>query len=191
MEHNDRTTKRTDLSTLSLTQMAVGSALIAASAWISIPTPIPFSLQTFAVCALSALLGPGRGTACVLVYLLTGAAGLPVFSGFRGGIGALFGVTGGYLIGFILTALTVGYLTKKFGRTIKVLYPAMALGVILCYIFGTAWFVMLYTRGGTPIGIGAALSKCVLPFIPADTVKIILAAEVRVRTDRVIRRRDL
>ena len=92
-------------STRDLCFCAIGAALIAVCAWISIPAEVPFTLQTFAIFAVCGLLGGRRGTVSVLVYLLLGAVGLPVFSGFRGGLGALLGTTGGYILGFLALAL--------------------------------------------------------------------------------------
>lgn len=96
------------LRTLDLTYTALFAVLMAVCAWISIPVPkpmVPFSMQTFAVFAALAVLGGRRGTYAVSAYLLLGAVGLPVFAGFRGGLSVLLGSTGGYLIGFMGTAL--------------------------------------------------------------------------------------
>ena len=83
----------------------MGAGLITLCSWLSIPMTVPITLQTFAVCLVTALFGLKLGLVTVAAYLLLGAAGVPVFSGFRGGIGALLGVTGGYLVGFLFTAL--------------------------------------------------------------------------------------
>ena len=112
----------------------------------------------------------------VAAYLLLGIAGVPVFAGFEGGIGYLLGVTGGYLFGFLLTALVVGIAADRKGRGKKVLIPAMVIGVLLCYAFGTAWFVLVYTRTSGPIGVATALVWCVLPYIIPDMIKIVMAA---------------
>ena len=90
---------------IDLAYVAVCAALMAVCSWISIPATVPFTLQTFAVFCSLGLLGGRRGTAAILVYLLLGALGVPVFAGFSGGIGILFGTTGGYLLGFILMGL--------------------------------------------------------------------------------------
>ena len=152
-------------TTRELALIAMGAALIAVCSWIAVPTAIPFTLQTFAVCL-----------AAVALYLLLGAAGLPVFSGFKGGLGALLGTTGGYLAGFLFTAVVVGLAVDKLGRKLPVLIVSMALGILLCYTFGTAWFVLVYTRSSGPIGVGTALGWCVLPYLLPDAVKIALAA---------------
>ena len=159
-----------------MTYAAVGVVLITVCSWISVPLTIPVTLQTFAVCLVTALLGLKTGLCSVVCFILLGAAGIPVFSGFRGGIGVLLGITGGYIIGFILTALTVGLAVKKPGHGLSVLIPAMAVGILLCYAFGTAWFIIVYTRTDGPVSLGAALGWCVVPYLIPDGVKILLAA---------------
>ncbi len=153
----------------------MGAALITLCAWISVPTTIPFTLQTFAICLVAALFGLRTGFWTVAVYLLLGAVGAPVFAGFRGGIAALLGTTGGYLLGFLFTAAAVGLAVDKLGRKPPVLILSMAAGILLCYAFGTAWFVLVYARSSGPIGVGTALSWCVLPYLLPDAVKIALA----------------
>ena len=164
------------LTTRDITVCALSIALIAVCSWISIPMTIPFTLQTFAVCLVAALLGARRGVISVLAYILLGAIGVPVFAGFKGGIGSLLGPTGGYIIGFIFTAFIAGLAAEHFGRKLQILIPAMILGILICYAFGTAWFVIVYTRTKEAIGIGAALGWCVTPYIPADAVKLLLAS---------------
>ena len=162
-------------TTRELAMIAMGAALIAVCSWIAVPAAIPFTLQTFAVCLVTALFGLKMGLWTVAVYLLLGAVGVPVFSGFKGGLGALLGTTGGYLAGFLFTALVVGLSVDKFGRKLPVLIVSMVLGILLCYTFGTAWFVLVYSRSSGPIGVGTALGWCVLPYLLPDAVKIALA----------------
>ena len=164
------------LTTRDLAYMAMAVALIAVCSWISIPTTVPFTMQTFAVCLVSALLGTRRGFLAVACYLLLGAVGTPVFAGFKGGLGALLGVTGGYLVGFLFTALIAGAGAELSGRKLAVTLGAMAVGVLLCYVFGTAWFMVAYAKNSGPIGVGTALAWCVLPYLLPDAVKITLAA---------------
>ena len=159
-----------------LAACAMGIALIACCSWLSVPATVPFTLQTFAVCLVTALLGWKLGLLTVTGYLLLGLVGAPVFAGFKGGLGALLGPTGGYLIGFLFTALATGLAAERFGRGLKALLPAMALGIALCYVFGTAWFVLVYSRTSGPIGLGTALAWCVLPYLIPDGVKLVLAA---------------
>ena len=94
---------------------ALFAVLLTVCAWISVPLPVPFTLQTFAIFAALGILGGRRGTWAVAVYLLLGAVGLPVFSGFRGGLGALLGTTGGYILGFLALALVYWLVTALLG----------------------------------------------------------------------------
>ena len=178
------TMKKPWLTTYELCVTALGSALMAICAWIAIPTAVPFTLQTFAVFLVTGLLGLKCGTLSVLVYLLLGAVGLPVFTGFKGGVSALLGTTGGYLIGFIFTALCIGLFLKYLGRSLPVLLVSMAVGMALCYAFGSAWFLYLYTRSTGPIAITSVLSMCVVPFLLPDVIKILLAALLTQRLRR-------
>jgi biotin transport system substrate-specific component len=155
---------------------ALGVALMIICSWLSVPLTVPFTMQTFAVCLVAALFGLKIGMWAVAVYLLLGIAGVPVFAGFEGGLGYLLGATGGYLVGFLLTALVVGIAADKRGRGKKVLISAMVIGVLLCYALGTAWFVLVYTRTSGPVGVATALVWCVLPYVIPDMVKIVMAA---------------
>ena len=161
--------------TVDLAYMALFAVLMAVCAWISVPLPVPFTLQTFAVCAAMGILGGRRSTWAVAVYLLLGAVGLPVFSGFRGGLGALLGTTGGYILGFLAMPLVYWLITALLGERLPATAAAMVLGLLVCYAFGTAWFVILYTRTSGPITVGAALGMCVLPFVIPDLAKLGLA----------------
>ena len=121
------------------------------------------------------VLGGKRGTLAVLVYVLLGAVGVPVFAGFSGGIGALLGNAGGYIIGFIFSALVMWAIEHVFGRKPVVQIISMIVGLIVCYAFGTAWFMFAYTRSTGPVGLMAVLGWCVFPFIIPDLIKIALA----------------
>lgn len=178
-----------NLSSKTLTLVYCGAfvALIAICSWISIPMTIPFTLQLFAICLATGLLGLKRGTITVVVYILLGLVGVPVFSGFKGGVGALMGPTGGYIIGFIFTALIVGSITAKFGKSIPVLAIAMVIGVLICYVFGTIWFVFVYTKTKEAVSIMTALSWCVFPYLIPDAVKIALAVILTKRLDKFVK----
>ena len=140
------------------------------------PLPaVPVTLQTFAVFAVLGVLGGARGTAAVAVYIALGAVGAPVFSGFRGGVGTLVGTTGGYIAGFLVSAGFYWLITALWKRKVPAKMIGKAGGLILCYAFGTAWFVVAYSRAAGPIGAGAALMKCVVPFLLPDAVKLTLA----------------
>ena len=180
--------KTSKFSVRDLARVAMGVALIAVCSWLSVPMTVPFTLQTFAVCLLAALFGLRLGLWTVVCYLLLGAVGAPVFAGFSGGIAALLGPTGGYLVGFLFTALAVGLAVERRGRKLTVLIAAMALGILLCYTFGTAWFVLVYTRSSGPITVGAALGMCVFPYLLPDAVKIALAAILTKRLAPILRK---
>lgn len=161
-----------------LIYISLFAALMAIGAWISVPGVVPFTLQTFVVFATAGLLGWKRGTIAVLVYILLGAIGIPVFSGFRGGIGALTGATGGYIVGFLISVFVTGLICDKLGHGFIVSFVAMVIGLVLCYAFGTAWFVILYTKTKGAMTVAGALSACVVPFIIPDLVKILVATIV-------------
>ncbi|NLF80242.1 MAG: biotin transporter BioY [Clostridia bacterium] len=149
---------------------------MAVCSWIAIPAGIPFTLQTFGVLITAGLLGARRGVAAVLIYLLLGAVGVPVFANFGAGPGVLLGPTGGYLVGFIFTALLTGWLIRFFPGKLAAIFLAMLVGLLVCYAFGTAWFMIVYARSSGAIGLAAALAWCVAPFIIPDLLKITLAA---------------
>ena len=167
------------LKTIDLTLCGIFAAVLAICSWIQIPGPVPFTLQTFGIFAALGLLGGKRGTIAICVYLLLGAFGVPVFAGFKGGLGALFGATGGYLLGFLLSGLCIWLVEKILGDSLRVFIPAMILGLLLCYAFGTAWFVVVYTKANGAISVGKALALCVIPFLPFDAIKLALAVVVR------------
>lgn len=175
--------------TRALAECALMAAVIALCAWISIPAAVPFTLQTFGIFAAVAILGGKRGSAAVAVYLLMGMVGLPVFAGFKGGIGVLLGATGGYILGFLGSALTVWGMEQLLGRRGWVLALSMVLGLVVCYAFGTAWFLAVYTRTSGPMSLSAALGLCVLPFVLPDVIKIALALLVGRRVGQALERR--
>lgn len=172
---------------LDLAYIGMFVALIAICSWISIPTTVPFTLQTFGVFAAAAILGMGRGTLTVIIYIILGAVGCPVFAGFQGGLGALLGTTGGYIIGFFFTALITGGIMKAFGKSIPVMFIAMVLGLAACYAFGTVWFIYVYTNTKSAVSIATALSWCVIPFIVPDLCKIALAIVLEKRVGRFVK----
>lgn len=163
------------MKTKDLTHVALFAALLAICSWISIPSSVPFTLQTLGVFMAVGLLGKKRGTLAVIVFLLLGLFGLPVFSGFKGGVGVLFGPTGGYLIGFIGTAYIMGSILERYGRSTASMLIAMVIGLLICYAFGTAWFMIVYGKAQGSISLLATLSMCVFPFIIPDILKIIVS----------------
>ena len=167
-----------------LARIAMMVALMSICAWIGVPVTVPFTMQTFAVFMAAALLGAKNATVAVLIYLLLGCAGLPVFSGMRGGIGMLFGATGGYMVGFVFITLIAGTVSRRFPGNYRRLFASMLLGTALCYACGTAWYALAYMSGGA--GIAAALTACVFPFIIPDIIKMLLAIAVAKRLGKYI-----
>lgn len=159
-----------------MTLCGLFAALLAVCAWICIPiSDIGITLQTFGIFLALLLLGGKGGTLSILIYLLLGAVGLPVFGGFRSGFGALLGVSGGFLWGFLATGLLYWAL-ERFGRL-----PALIIGLLGCYGCGCAWFYG-YSGGG----MGLILLRCVVPFLIPDALKLWLAYALSRRLKQVI-----
>ena len=150
------------------------AAVLAVCAWIAVPVgDMVITLQTFGIFLTLGLLGGKRGSITIAVYLILGTIGVPVFSGFRGGLGALLGTTGGYIFGFMLTSL-VYWLMTAVNDTPPIRLFAMILGLLLCYGCGSIWYMTRYlTTDG--ITLGAVLLKCVVPYLIPDGIKVTLA----------------
>ncbi len=161
-------------------RIGIFAALTAVCSWVTIPAPVPFTMQTFAVFAAGMTLGGFDGFLATAVWIALGAAGLPVFSGFSGGISKLFGVTGGYILGFLFVPLIMLPFEKR-GNPARTL--SFAGGMLCCYAFGTAWFA--YVSGG---GVWSALISCVFPFVLPDAAKIAAAALVSARVKKAIKK---
>lgn len=169
----------------SMARCALFSALLALCAWLAIPMGDgSFTMQTFGVFLTLGILGGKQGCAAILVYLLLGCAGLPVFSGFRGGIGALMGPTGGYLVGFLATGGCYWAVTALWGNTPRCRLAAMATGSLVCYIFGSVWYYFLYS--GNAVSLGYIIIRCVLPYLIPDGIKLALAWSLSNRLRRFI-----
>ena len=161
--------------TYDIVYIGVFAVIMAICSWISIPTAVPFTLQTFGVFVAVGVLGGKRGTLSILVFILLGAIGVPVFAGFSGGIGVLAGTTGGYIIGFLFSALVMWAMEKLPGKKSVMQIVSMIVGLIVCYAFGTAWFMIVYSRANGAVGLATVLGWCVIPFIIPDIIKIVLA----------------
>ena len=173
------------MDTRTLAQCALCTALIAVCSWISIPAAVPFTLQTFAVFFTCDLLG-GAAVIPVLLYMLLGAAGVPVFSGFSGGPGVLLGPTGGYIIGFLGIVVCMAAWKKWLNGRLPVV--GMVLGLAVCYLFGTAWFARVYANNGSAVSFGQARAWCVIPYIVPDALKIALARLVGSRVRAALKK---
>lgn len=179
---------RATQKTRDMAYIALFAVLLAVCSWISIPTAVPFTMQTLGVFLAVGILGGRRGTLAVLIYILMGAVGIPVFAQFTGGLGILLGNTGGYIIGFLFTALIMWLIEATLGKTLWVQAGSMILGLIVCYAFGTAWFMAVYARASGAVGLGAALGWCVIPYIIPDAVKIALALLLSRRLSGLLKR---
>lgn len=173
--------------TYDMVYVGVFAVIIAICSWITIPSAVPFTMQTFAVFLAVGVLGGRRGSLAVLIYVLMGAIGLPVFHGFMGGIGIILGNTGGYIVGFILSALLMWGMEALLGRKAWAMTVSMLLGLLVCYAFGTVWFMVVYAENAGAVGLTAVLGWCVIPFIIPDVIKIALALFLSKRLARGLR----
>ena len=154
---------------------------------ISIPFPVPFTLQIFGVYFALFYLGARRGTVAILLYVAIGALGLPVFSGFSGGVGRLFDATGGFILGFIILSLVylaLDSLTPSDGSRRAV---STVVSLLAFYAFGSIWYAAFYTDGSLG-GYLASTALTVLPFVLPDLVKIALAALLASRIKKALQK---
>lgn len=169
--------------TRALVLCALFAALTAVCSQIALVLPItqvPFNLATLAVFLAGGMLGANAGAVSQLVYVLLGAVGIPVFAQFSGGFQILIGPTGGYIIGYIAGAWLIGFLVEKLPQKGFFIYVlAMVAGLAACYTLGTIWYMVI-----TKANFLSALMLCVLPFLPVDALKIILAAFLCARLRR-------
>ncbi len=183
---------RTHRSVYPLVLSALATALLCALAPLALPlpmTPVPLSLTNLLL-LLAVYLLPWRwAELSCLAYLLLGAAGLPVFSGFAGGLGKLAGPTGGYLAGFLLQIPVSGLFLERFRfqknpllrRCLHAL--GLSLGILACYLLGTLWLAFQLK-----LSFGAALLLGVVPYLPGDAVKIAAAVFLGPALNRTLRR---
>lgn len=157
-----------------MTTYALMTALMCVLGPMTIPIGlIPVSMTNFAIFVSVYLLGMKGGTISYLVYLLLGAVGLPVFSGFQGGLAKFAGPTGGYLVGFILTALISGFVVDHFRAYPVIVILGMMSAMLAAYFFSTIWFVIQMQ-----CEVWYALTTCVFPFILIDIIKILIAVMI-------------
>lgn len=172
---------------ISMTLIALMAAIIAVCSWITVPIgPVPFTLQTFGVFLALRFLGGKKGTLAIIIYILLGVVGVPVFANFKGGLGAIMGPTGGYILGFILSGIVVILfeLVKKKKMVVNAI--ADVIGLLVCYALGTAWF---YFTMGVEKGMSVykVLTLCVIPFIIPDLIKILLAELICIKMPKNIK----
>lgn len=169
-----------NFKTIDLVYISMGAVLITLCAWLKIPATVPFTMQTFAVFFVLAALGGKRGTVSILVYVLLGAVGVPVFAQVTSG-------TGGYIIGFIFMGLIYWSIISLFAKKLWVEVVSMIIGLIVVYTFGTAWFMFVYTQANGTINLATILAWCVVPFIVPDLIKLGLALTLAKRISPMLK----
>ena len=182
------------MSTKDIVNISLFVTLLSVCAWICIPTAVPFTMQTFAVFLAMLVLGGKKGTIVIGVYLILGIIGVPVFSRGTAGLGILFGNTGGYMFGWIFIGLimaaterTVDKIAMKKKESRQwILIAGMLIGLAVCYLFGTLWFMNVYTGEIEGAWGQAVLGTCVIPFIIPDLMKMFLAFAVSKRIRKIV-----
>ena len=172
---SEKTRMKSSERTKLMVMVSLTAVIISICSWISIPMVVPFTLQTFAVFFAFIFLGGVYGTLSVVIYILLGVIGVPVFSGFKSGVAVISGPTGGYIVGFVLSGLIYILVTKLLGEKKFAVMLALILGLLVCYVFGTLWFMYVYSGTENAKSFMTVLSLCVFPFIIPDICKMILA----------------
>lgn len=177
--------------TVDIALIGMFTALITICSWISFPfLGIPASLQTFAIFITTNVLGAKKGTMSVLVYILLGIIGVPVFSGFKSGPSAIFSATGGYIIGFAFAVFVAGLLIKKLPDKNWAKAVSMGIGQIICYISGVIWYSLVFVKNDN-VNLALTFSLCVAPFILPDIIKIVAALFLSNAVRRVLKKQNI
>lgn len=172
------------MSTRDLTRISFFTALTAVMAYVSVPlpfSPVPVTGQTLAVMLAGSVLTAGQSFISMVVFLLIGAIGVPIFSGGEAGLGVIIGKTGGYLIGFVLGAAAIALLRGRKNSLPRLIAANLAGGIIVVYIFGVLWLDHV-----TGIGLSKAFIFGAVPFIPGDLIKVVLAALIGHRLNKYL-----
>lgn len=160
-------------STQDISFCGLGAIILTVCSWICIPSPIPFTMQTFAIVAVSLFLGKKCASLAVLVYILLGIVGIPVFAGFKTGVTALSGPTGGYILGLLFLPIIICSISAIKPESFTLSLLSALCGIVFLYTFGTIWYLLFITN--SPDGFFAVASVCVFPFVVPDVLKCILA----------------
>ena len=177
--------KKEKMTTTQMTVTALMAAVLCIFGPMVLPipvSPVPISLTNLVLYFMVYILGMKASLMSFCLYLLLGAVGLPVFSGFAGGLGKLAGPTGGYLLGFVFMTLAAGFMVERFPDPAVLQGIGMAAGTAVCYLFGTVWLAEQMSLTFTEaLGIG------VIPYLPGDAAKILLAVILGPKLRRIVR----
>ena len=171
------------MNTKQMAYTALMAAVIGVLAPIAIELSggVPVSLATLAVMLAGGLLGSRYGTLAVLIYILLGMIGIPVFAGYSSGAHIVFGMTGGYILGYLPLAYMTGWFAEHYGTNLKSLVSGTFLGTLILNVLGTLWFMVI-----TKMGLMASLAACVIPFLPGDLLKIVVVCILVPRVSRFL-----
>lgn len=175
IDKGSKSKSKVRLSTNDIIMCGLFAGITAILSQISIPLPfttVPLTMQIFAVALCGLILGPKNGFISQIIYILMGSIGMPVFAEMTAGINIIIGPTGGFILGFPLMALVIGYFSNKF-RKRRFIIIGMIIGLIIDYLIGTMMFTFI-----TKMTFTQGLMACVIPFIPIDLIKIGLASLV-------------
>lgn len=163
-----------NLNIFDIVKISLMTVIIVLCGWITVPAPVPFTMQTFGIYMAVMLIESKNAFISVILYILLGLAGLPVFSGFASGLGHLLAPTGGYILGFLMCPLVCLLGEKIFSKKIPQTILLSA-GTLLCYATGTLWFTVTTNQSSNPTGLWSALVLCVFPYIIPDALKLFTA----------------
>ncbi len=173
------------IKTVHVSRTALLASLMCISAWIAVPAPVPFTLQTFVLMLSCGLFGGRLAALAVLLYMALGVVGLPVFSGFSGGVGALLGPSGGFVIGFFAFALFMWVAERFTSRSREGVVISMLISLLILYAFGVTHYVLIYSKGNVA-SVGGVIASTVLPYVIPDLLKLILALTLTERLKKHI-----
>ena len=179
------------MKTKTMILCAIFAAILCVFSVMTIPIgPVPISMGLFGIMIAAGILGLKRGTIAVAVFILIGVVGVPVFTGFRGGVAPLAGPTGGYIWSYVPMTAVIGLLTLKTpsNKWLAMLryFLAFLTGVVVCYIMGTIQFMFVQDTG-----VKAALGICVLPFIPFDIAKALAVSYISYAVRRALKQANI
>lgn len=167
--------------------ISLGAVLMSVCSIITVPFAVPFTMQTFGVFMVLLLLGGKKGSASILLYILLGVFGIPVFSGFGSGFGYLLGPTGGFIIGFAFSGAVYLALELFLGKNGKLRILGLASSLLTCYAFGTGWYMVYCSMNGVEMGLIYALSICVFPYMLPDVLKLCFSCILYKRLEKHIK----